>query len=171
MARISTWADDLTQVSSLPLPIPLVGGTHAELNSDCIVNINIMRSEVLVQIEEYLPSSSQWVSHLSHPNSLARIDQQFKTHLFAIQANVIITTMCTIHGKAHLSVLLSLEDVPGDIEAVTKQKVPALGLRNVEATIKHTSHIFNLSSCVVHHKHLQCAPVNSQQKEICQIMN
>ena len=168
MARISTWADDLTQVSSLPLPIPLVGGTHAELNSDCIVNINIMRSEVLVQIEEYLPSSSQWVSHLSHPNSLARIDQQFETHLCVFQANAMKTMR---GGKTNLSVLLSLEDVPGDIEAVTKQKVPALGLRNVEATIKHTSHIFNLSSCVVHHKHLQCAPVNSQQKEICQIMN
>ena len=170
MARISTWADDLTQVSSLPLPIPLVGGTHAELNSDCIVNINIMRSDhkVLVQNEEYLPSSSQWVSHLSHPNSLARIDQQFETHLCVFQANAMKTMR---GGKTNLSVLLSLEDVPGDIEAVTKQKVPALGLRNVETAIEHPSHIFNLSGCVVHHKHLQCVPLNSHQQEICQIIN
>ena len=37
--RISTWADDLTQVSSFPLPIPLVGGTQAELYSDCNADI------------------------------------------------------------------------------------------------------------------------------------
>ena len=29
-----TWAEDLTHVSSLPLPMPGVGGTQAELNSD-----------------------------------------------------------------------------------------------------------------------------------------
>ena len=79
--------------------------------------------------------------------------------------------MCTIHGKAHLSVLLSLEDVSGDIEAVPEQKVPALGLRDLEAAIEHTSYIFNLSGCVVHHKHLQCVPLNSHQQEICQIIN
>ena len=32
--NVGTCAEDLTQVSSLPLPMPGVGGTQAELNSD-----------------------------------------------------------------------------------------------------------------------------------------
>ena len=77
---------------------------------------------------------------------------------------------CVVHfkpmkcSKTNLSILLSLADVPGDIKAVTKQKVPALGLRDLEPLIQHTSNMFNLSGCMVHHKHLQGAPLNFLQK-------